>query len=194
MKISKLILLIFLPFFTYTLCALPTAKVTARVIDETGKPIVGARVGCNFESSKKNGVGVLSKHKSDLSDSKGLFTVSGSTGEYGVGCSAKKEGHYAGNAGSGRFTGVSGVVGFRKWQPWNPTIDIVLKNVINPIPMFVAENTGKGITYDPPLILPEEGRDFGYDLIANDWVIPHGQGIHSDFIFKNHCRPIYQYE
>jgi hypothetical protein len=31
---------------------------------------------------------------------------------------------------------------------------------------------------------PAIGRFIGYDLIANDWVAPHGKGLHNDFLFK----------
>jgi len=174
-------------FFTTTLLfAYPTAKVTARVIDDEGKQLQGIKVSCRFELPKVGGLGVKSTIKEGLTDQNGLFTAKGSTSSGFASCGAKDKNYYRGGAGTGRFTGVSGIYGFRKWQPWNPTIDVILKRKINPIPMYVGELTGKykSKTGDLPPELPEEGKFFGYDLIAKDWVVPHGQGLHSDFMFK----------
>ena len=169
---------------TSTIFSQPTAKVTARFIDEEGHPIEGAKASCGFESPKKTGLGVINKRVKGLTDVNGLFTAKSSNNAYGVGCSAKKEGYYRGNGGTGRHTGISGIYGFRKWQPWNPIIEIVLKKIKNPIPMYVAEMQGRPTYDNDPAMLPEEGKFFGFDLIAKDWVVPHGQGLHSDFIFK----------
>jgi hypothetical protein len=62
-----------------------------------------------------------------------------------------------------------------KWQPWNPTIEIKLKEKINPIPMYAKREEGK---------LPQEGAECGYDLTKGDWVVPYGKGETADFIFK----------
>ncbi|WP_299871362.1 carboxypeptidase-like regulatory domain-containing protein [uncultured Cocleimonas sp.] len=180
-KIASTIILLMLS--TTIVCSLPTAKITIRVIDESGEVVENAKVGAAIEKPKKKGIGSDSKNVRGLTDKNGMYTVSGSS-EPHIGFSVTKDGYYKSIGRFKEFTGVTGFYGLRKWKPWNPTIDVVLKKIINPIPLFVAENIGKGITYDPPAILPEEGRDFGYDLIANDWVVPYGQGLHSDFIFK----------
>jgi hypothetical protein len=62
-----------------------------------------------------------------------------------------------------------------KWQPWNPTIEIKLKEKINLIPMYAKREEGK---------LPQEGVECGYDLTKGDWVVPYGKGETADFIFK----------
>ena len=166
-----------------TVYSLPTLKITIRVIDESGKPVENARVGADLERPKIKGVGVDTTAVIGITDSNGLFTVKGSGGSY-LGFNATKEGYYMTVDHFRNFTGVSGIIGFRRWKPWNPTIDVVLKKIINPIPMYVAKIQGKSSADDLPAILPEEGKLFGYDLIAKDWVVPNGQGLHSDFIFK----------
>ena len=182
MTLKKLFILLFLITGLST-HALPKAKITFKVIDESGSVIESAKIGAAIEKPKKKGIGSDSKNIRGLTNQNGLYTVSGDS-EPHIGFSVTKDGYYKSIGRFNDFTGVSGLYGLRKWKPWNPTITVVLKKIKNPISMFVAENTGKGITYDPPAILPEEGKDFGYDLIANDWVIPYGQGLHSDFIFK----------
>ena len=61
-----------------------------------------------------------------------------------------------------------------KWQPWNPTVDIVLKQVIKPISMYA-----KRINKQPPA----NAKPVGYDLMVGDWVAPHGKGENTDISF-----------
>ncbi len=178
----KILIAWVLVFTTTLLSAYPTAKVTARVIDDEGKPLEGIKVACSFEIPKGGTLGATIKK--GITDHNGLFTAQGSTSSDFTGCWAdKNKGYYRGSTGTGRFTSVSGIYGFRKWQPWNPTIDVILKKIKNPIPMYVARINGQPES-DPAAILPEEGKFFGFDLIAKDWVVPYGQGLHSDFMFR----------
>ena len=67
-------------------------------------------------------------------------------------------------------------VGFR---PWNPTIDVVLRKVGNPIPMRVWLGGTDGAHRAPGI-----GEEFGFDLFEKDWVEPHGKGKQSDLFVK----------
>ena len=67
-----------------------------------------------------------------------------------------------------------------KWQPWNPTVDVVVKPILNPIPMY-ARNMGA--SPDDVLKLPQLNTPIGFDLEAADWVAPYGKGASADFIF-----------
>ena len=58
-----------------------------------------------------------------------------------------------------------------KWQPWNPTIEVTLKEKRNPIPMHV-----KWVECEIPLW----NQPIGYDLEKGDWVVPHGKGKYAD--------------
>jgi len=103
------------------------------------------------------------------------------------GCIVHKEGYYGsfcrGYSGTSVFTGISGLLGFRRWQPWNPTLTVVLKKIKNPIPLykrvFGTENTDQ-----PEHRLPKANEYVGFDLIESDWVAPYGRGVQSDFLFK----------
>jgi hypothetical protein len=61
-----------------------------------------------------------------------------------------------------------------KWKPWNPTIFVLLKQVLNPIPMY-ARTVWSG----PPVF----NEPVGYDLTIGDWVAPHGKGKSADMFF-----------
>jgi hypothetical protein len=61
-----------------------------------------------------------------------------------------------------------------KWQPWNPTEEMVVKPILNPIPMYA-----KAVR----LTIPSKETPVGFDLEAGDWVAPYGKGTVSDFVF-----------
>jgi hypothetical protein len=147
---------------------LPEAKVTVRVIDQDGKPVQGASVGVGFEFN--TGSGTKSDEKHGPSDKDGLFSASGKTSGY-VAYAATKQGYYRTEGEPFRsFTKEDG-----KWQPYNPTLDVVLKRIIKPIPMYA-----RMVETDLPLA----DEPIGYDLVEADWVAPHGRGKVGDFVFK----------
>jgi len=59
--------------------------------------------------------------------------------------------------------------------PWNPTIELVLKKIVNPVPMYARRVNVEVPATDKPL---------GFDLVQGDWVQPFGKGVQSDFLFK----------
>lgn len=182
MKI-KLFGFILLFLFSQITYALPSAKITIKVIDEQGIPVANANAGMGFMTPKGRGKGwgTNSSRASGVTDSDGYFTGEGET-QPRVSYSANKAGYYGVGGKFNNFTSVSGFIGFRKYQPWNPTVELVLKKIINPIAMY-AVNRGAPRKGELPVI-PVIGRFVGYDLMVNDWVVPHGLGTHRDFLFK----------
>lgn len=182
MKI-KLFGFILLFLFSQITYALPSAKITIKVIDEEGMPVANANAGMGFMTPKGRGKGwgTNSSRASGVTDSDGYFTGEGET-QPRVSYSANKAGYYGVGGKFNNFTSVSGFIGFRKYQPWNPTVELVLKKIINPIAMY-AVNRGAPRKGELPVI-PVTGRFVGYDLMVNDWVVPHGLGTHRDFLFK----------
>lgn len=146
-----------------------TAKITIEVVDEKGNKIENANVGIGFDDyrtpSNENSV-------KGLTDSKGYFTGSAPCTSGYLGFNVKKSGYYL-SKGHYQFNG-KGSLG---WQPWNPTIEVLLRKIENPVPMY-ARNT-KYSTIEIPVV----GEDVGFDLIKFDWVIPYGKATHADFIF-----------
>ncbi len=175
---SKILLTFLILLISQTVSALPTAKITVEVIDEHGNAIEGARTGIGFRVP--NGHDGKTR-VTGLTNSAGLFTSEGETISNFT-FSAKKEGNYATGHEFYDFTDVTGFYGFRKYEPWNPTLPLVLKKIINPIAMY-AVNRGAHFPGELPEI-PEIGKFVGYDLEVNDWVVPHGLGTHRDFLFK----------
>lgn len=151
----------------------PSIKVTARVLNEQGQPIQDANVHVSYEISKKGGWGTDNFGKEGLSDSNGLF-ISQAKASARIGVTVRKEGYYYSRH-KYEFKSTSGIL-LRKWEPWNPIIEVVLKRKRNPVPMFSK--------YLDWISVPELNKPIGFDLEVGDWVSPNGKGKVSDFIFN----------
>ena len=151
----------------------PQAKITAKVIGEDGNPITGAEVGIGFIVGvlPGQGPGTRTLEKRGLSGTDGTFAAQDECGG-SAGMGASKSGYYRTTGGlSYLFKEVKN----GRWEPWNPTIELVLKPILKPIPM-VARKVEM-------LRIPVVGQPVGFDLMVSDWVAPHGKGSVSDLIF-----------
>lgn len=147
---------------------LPVVKITLRSLDEQGKPVEGAEGYLPFETSMPSWGGGAVVPAKGLTNAKGEFSGEGHSFDT-QGGRLSKEGYYASDSQSSRFQKSA----FGKWKPWNPTVDVVLKKIVNPIPMY-AKSVRIGI---PKVEIP-----LGYDLIIGDWVEPNGRGTASDLL------------
>lgn len=166
--------------------AVPTAKVTYKVVSDSGEPIEGATVMVGFRPYI--GGNPNPTIEKGLSNSDGLFSASGST-QHSVSASIRKEGYYnsSNTFGGNQFTSVKGIMGFRRWEPWNPKIEVLLKKIKNPIALYMRDIRQLSKEYKFNLVLP--AFKAGFDLIESDWVTPYGSGSIADIIFqlvKNH--------
>ena len=152
---------------------LPTAKYTVKVIDEAGQPIAGADANIIFMKANPGGVGGQTYFIEGKTDSEGLYVGEGETQQTGA-YGARQDGYYYSRHDYNGLERVSGIIGFRRWQPWNPTVEVVLKKIVNPVSMYAKSTEW----IDVPLL--EE--PVGFDLLKGDWVTPHGKGLTSDFI------------
>jgi len=151
--------------------SMPKAKVTIHVVDETGQPVTNANIAVGFYQGGNAWVGeTKSETIRGTSDSNGLFSAQGRCIN-DVSMFAEKEGCYRTSA-ERYFYNTKMKKG--RWQPWNPTNTIVLKQIKNPIPMYV-----RGVN----LGVPGFDEPLGFDLEKGDWVAPYGKGVISDFIF-----------
>ena len=133
-----------------------------------------ARATVNFKA------GTEGNSKTKRTNSDGMATLSGSSTrfiEYGAG----KEGYYP-TSYEKSYTEFTGITGFRRWQPWNETITLVLHK--NKVPTALHIGNHQGERGGAPLKLPGKDKSYGYDLIVGDWVAPYGKGVQSDFIFN----------
>lgn len=192
MKLNRL-LFISLLLVNTTVLALPTAKITVKVVDEQGNPVEGAKIGIGLMSSKDigQGWGTKSSRVKGLTDGDGIFFGEGETEPY-LSFSATKEGYYGSSGKFKAFTGVSGILGFRTYEPWNPTVELILKKIINPIPMYAVRMSTYQKKEHPDI--PTLDRFVGFDLSTNDWVVPHGLGTHHDFMFKVEVKRAVSYD
>jgi hypothetical protein len=147
------------------------AKMTLRIVDEAGVPVSNAVASVVFLPPKAISNTVVR----GLSDEKGLFVAEGVSTK-SIGGYVSKDGYYGTNFKCPRgnpanpYDNASKVKGDR-WLPWNPTIPVVLREIRNPIPMYVKRFEGK---------FPDEAK-VGFDCEVGDFVAPHGSGKTSDF-------------
>ncbi len=64
-----------------------------------------------------------------------------------------------------------------RWEPWGQTNVLVVRRIVNPIPMYARAFGGS------ELMVPENGKPVGFDLMKGDWVAPYGKGEVPDFVF-----------
>lgn len=151
-------------------------RLTLHIVDDEGQSVEQARVRIGADRRPKSGE---SEGKSifieGLSDSKGYFSGELEAWDaFQAGYDVQKEGYY------GVWLPYYSEPPIRgKWQPWNPTIKVVLKRIKNPVPMY-AKKLAQSLS---PLNEP-----VGYDFLVGDWVVPHGRGKVSDVIFFGKSR------
>lgn len=172
-KILLIVLLInLLPSVEAFAFTLPTGKITVKITDKSDNPIEGMPVLVGFPVPAKAHRGISGVAVKGFSDANGFFVAEHESMDY-VNYVVEKQGYYKS---SGRFNFGRSKSG--KWQPWNPTVELVVRKIENPVPMY-ARNTKQS-----KIEIPESGKEIGFDLIAYDWVSPYGKGKIADFIFK----------
>ena len=139
------------------------AKVTFRVIDSLGNLVTNANVRIGFtQTSVAEG----------RTDTNGIFVAEGVCPDY-ASCQFTKEGYYMTEF-QHRFAHyIPDVLKDGKWQPWNPTVEVLLKEKRNPIPMYAKQVDVR---------LPKRNEAFGFDFKVGDLVKPHGKGEQADLL------------
>lgn len=153
---------------------LPSTKLTVQVRDEDNNPVPAASLKISGNSAGRRDSG---SDKKKSSDPRGLAEVElKSTGEIWV--TAEKPGYYRSQGVAYNYRSIPDELNkaFRRgwWEPWNPTADVILKRVINPIPMY-ARTINRG--------LPSTSKRVCYDLVEGDFTAPEGRGKVADLIF-----------
>jgi len=147
------------------------AQMSFHVIDDSSNPISGLGFGLGSWVSPAWNVMATGTNSFGTTDSKGNVTLSvlSENGIMGYGSKYGTPGFYGTHC-EYQFKTTNG----GKWQPWNPTVDVVVKPILNPIAMYARDNN---------MDIPAKNTPVGFDLIAADWVVPYGKGTISDFIF-----------
>ncbi len=177
-----------LPIMTYA--GDPVARITFRVIDDNGNIVTGAVVSTSTFLRWIPGSGA-GHDENDIvkgvTDTNGIVVITMkskdgniSYGVYGAGnwsrMSVSQVDYY--RDGGGKILFKKALDG--KWQPWNPSVSLQIKRIINPIPMYARQMDS--------VTIPEAGKALGFDLIKSDWVKPYGQGETADFVFTLDCK------
>lgn len=148
---------------------LPEAKVTVRVINETGDPVENAQVLLGFKA-RNNPLEDVVLHT--VTDANGFSTGQGGSDTV-VSSEIRKNGYYDGWAHIPVFIQQDKIN--NRWLPWNQTYQTVLREIGKPTPL-IAKRLRK-------LMTPVIDKPCGYDLEIGDWVTPYGKGKIPDFIF-----------
>jgi hypothetical protein len=145
------------------------AKFRIHVVDSMRKPVPGVDMEVVFSG---NGNFTLQQATSDGDGFCSFEGMSTST----VTFRAKKEGYYATERLHYFFVANAeyNCAKNGKWQPWDATLELVLKEIRNPIPMYARKNL---------LLTFPSGTEVGFDCIMGDLVAPHGEGRIADFSF-----------
>lgn len=64
-----------------------------------------------------------------------------------------------------------------RWEPWNPTIEVKMRKIKNPVPMVCKNVNWK-------FKIPKYNTPIGLDLERGDWVQPYGDGIVCDMLIE----------
>lgn len=167
--ITTVVLLFLVVSSTYAFLS-AEAKISIRVVDESGVPVKGARVGASFKTVRTS-EGTVSTNAVNITDQNGVFEGQELCDGH-IGWNIKKYGYYE----------TRGTYDFQKetalrWEPWNPIITSVLRKIENPVPMYIKD------TKDQRLEIPKVDRDIGFDLFKFDWMPPYGKGEKPDVVF-----------
>ena len=139
-------------------CGAFHAKLTLKLIDDEARALTNMHVVAGFDTSADT---------SGSTDSNGLFTCSGESICGDAAYFVQTDGYYR-SQGQYKYTG--GITN-GCFQPWNPVVNVLVRKIINPIPMI-----GKRVMIE----VPELERAVGYDLVKGDWVMPYGKGEEPD--------------
>jgi hypothetical protein len=139
----------------------PTAKVTVRVVDDSGSPVEGAFIAVLGDRREREGkTGQEGSFRATLRTMNGKLEIV-----------AKREGYYPISRHIFEFTGEAN----DRWQPWDSIVELQLRKKGTPVAMLEKDVQS--------LRIPVNDQQVGFDLELADWVPPHGQGKISDFVF-----------
>jgi len=141
------------------------AKLTFHVTDSKGESIPDASFHAGFiVTDKKFTV------RDGLTDKNGIFVAEGKTASE-VNYVVEKDGYYMTSAACRLSQHKGADVKNGKWQPWNPTIAVTLKEKRSQVKMYSKE---------VEIAIPEMDKLIGYDFEKGDWLQPHGKGDRID--------------
>ncbi len=155
---------------SFSAAGMPAWKVTLRVLDQNGAAVEDAAASVGYYRSVDPDTGAIrGAGEEGSTDMNGEVTFSARSYKV-IYPGVQKEGYYPSRIKDYEFE----TTRLGRWMPWNPTVEIELKEIRNPIPMY-----SKSVKIG----LPEFDVPLGYDMERGDWISPHGSGRIADFVF-----------
>ena len=143
-------------------------RMTFHVRDSQGQAVSNAQFTAALRFWTKDDADIVE----GVTDTNGMYTVEGIT-SLGINYTFTKDGYYITRHEktfpNPQYT--PNIVKDGKWQPWNPMIEITLKEKRNPVSMYVRRIDTQ---------IPKNER-IEFDCEEGDWVKPHGKGETGDF-------------
>lgn len=140
------------------------ARLTLRIVDSRGIPVKEAKINGTFL------IGDVSGHKVEaVTDEEGVAVIEEKC-TYEMLFHVSKDGYYMTT-----YRHYFSVPGFDcvkdgRWLPWDPVLEVVLKEVRNPEKMIIAN---KSLTFP-------KGQTVGFDFEVGDLLSPYGKGMSAD--------------
>ena len=160
------------PAFPY-MYPYPKAKFTLHVLNQDGNPIKNTEIEANFSYCNHDLCKRTDENGYVTFESDAVTDVLFTNRQYNTWRTPNVIDHYYSTLIHKEFHSPSKNVIDGKWMPWNPTIEFVLKERVNPIPMYATSRLNE-------LKIPLLNTWCGFDMTVNDWVSPHGSGSHAD--------------
>jgi len=142
--------------------AIGIAKISITVIDENGNPLADTKVRVRFSGG--------GKPVFNNTDDNGSSSISESSNDGVVVGTAIRDGYYESTFHQDFYVKKLGF-----WQPFGKELKVVMRPIVNPVPMYVRNRYFE---------FPKHDEKIGFDLEKADWVIPYGQGIKPDFVYE----------
>ncbi len=180
MKLNATILNLILIGFCCTGCATPTVKFTVNVTDlETGEALLNAEVHTTFDLKYDPWGGGDNKvlREKRVVDENGSVTFENADVTQNIGTTTFCDTYYPSDAGF-EYTGINRIL--NRWEPWNPTIEVKMRKIKDPVPMVKYDGENPRI--------PVYDRKIGFDFDKADWVNPYGNGLKSDMFVHMYRR------
>lgn len=154
------------------------ARLAITVSDDDGSPVAGAEVHARTNRSWHPGEGFGRIGESEVR------AITDSHGKASIQIDCREPSVRVGNPPTSGYyytkwkTIKLSRLGNRRWEPWNQAVELVMKGIKNPIPMYA-----RNVFRDKDCGITEYNTPFGFDLMVGDWVQPIGKGVSPEMYF-----------
>ena len=170
---KNIITLIAIALLPTACLSIPATKATLHILDaETGLPMTNVQVNTGFLLKDYWDKPDEYKKIKVASNQEGICILEGNDLDHYRYVKANYRGFYESTV---KVEAKKRNKILNRWEPWNPTIELKMRKIKNPIPMVHKGKKWKKF--------PVYGEPVSYDLEIGDWVTPHGHGKTADFDF-----------